>query len=55
MQTSISGIDIHTYLVKDAGRAIAFWRDTMGLKLTWEMQGMGAEFELADGSSFGFW
>jgi predicted enzyme related to lactoylglutathione lyase len=55
MQTSISGIDIHTYLVRDADRAIAFWRDTMGLKLTWEMQGMGAEFELADGSSFGVW
>jgi len=55
MQTSISGTDIHTYLVKDADRAIAFWRDTMGLKLTWEMQGMGAEFELADGSSFGLW
>ncbi len=55
MQTAISGIDIHTYLVKDADRAIAFWRDTMGLKLTWQMEGMGAEFELPDGSTFGLW
>jgi len=51
----ISGIDIHTYLVKDADRATAFWRDVMGLKLTWQMPGQGAEFELPDGSYFGLW
>lgn len=52
---AIRGIDIHTYLVKDADRAIGFWRDTMGLKETWVMEGMGAEFELPDGSTFGLW
>ncbi len=55
MPVSISGIDIHTYLVKDADRAIAFWRDTMGLQVTWQMEGMGAEFELSDGATFGLW
>ena len=55
MQTKISGIDIHTYLVKDPARAIAFWRDTMGLKLTTQYDESGAEFELPDGSMFGLW
>jgi len=50
----ISGIDIHTYLVKDPARAIAFWRDTMGLASTWESE-RGAEFQLSDGSCFGLW
>ena len=52
---NITGIDIHTYFVKDANRATAFYRDVLGLKCTWEMQGMGAEFELPDGSTFGLW
>lgn len=51
---TISGIDIHTYLVKEPARAIAFWRDVMGLRSTWESE-QGAEFELPDGSSFGLW
>jgi predicted enzyme related to lactoylglutathione lyase len=51
---AIDGIDVHTYLVKDPARALAFWRDTMGLKCTWSME-RGAEFELPDGSSFGIW
>ncbi len=51
---AINGIDIHTYLVKEPARAIAFWRDTMGLRVTWEAE-QGAEFELADGASFGLW
>ena len=52
---NITGIDIHTYYVKDANRAIAFYRDTLGLNCTWEYEGMGAEFELPDGSTFGLW
>ena len=52
---NITGIDIHTYPVKDADRAIAFYRDIFDLKLTWELPGMGAEFELPDGSTFGLW
>ena len=54
MTQKISGIDIHTYLVKDPARAIAFWRDTMGLAATWESE-RGAEFELPDGATFGIW
>lgn len=52
---AISGIDIHTYLVKDPARAIAFWRDTMGLRVAAEYDGQGAEFELPDGATFGLW
>ncbi len=51
---TISGIDIHTYLIKEPARAIAFWRDTMGLRITWESD-QGAEFELGDGATFGLW
>ncbi len=52
---AIRGIDITTYLIKDYDRAIAFWRDTMGLTIAMEYGGMGAEFELADGATFGLW
>jgi len=53
--TTITGIDIHVYLVRDADRAIAFWRDVVGLPVLSEYPGRGAEFELADGSTFGLW
>jgi predicted enzyme related to lactoylglutathione lyase len=54
--TTIHGIDIAGYLVTDAQRAIAFYRDTLGLQPTdIDEQGRGAEFELADGSTFGIW
>ncbi len=51
----ITGIDIITYLVTDAARAIAFYRDTLGLPLLREYGGQGAEFELGDGVTFGLW
>ena len=55
MQTvAIKGIDVTTYLVKEPKRAIAFWRDVMGLPVLYEME-QGAEFELADGATFGLW
>lgn len=50
----VTGIDIHTYLVKDPARAIAFYRDIMGLPIAFEVS-QGAEFELSDGSTFGVW
>src|SRR5215469_9061355 len=50
----VTGIDIHAYLVKDAKRAINFYRSTLGLIPSWESD-QGAEFELADGSTFGVW
>jgi predicted enzyme related to lactoylglutathione lyase len=51
---AIKGIDVTTYLVKEPKRAIAFWRDVMGLPVQYEGE-QGAEFELADGTTFGLW
>ncbi len=49
-----TGIDIHCYLVKDAKRAIDFYKNTLGLTTSWEEE-QGAEFELGDGATFGVW
>jgi len=54
MDNAIRGIDVHTYLVKDPRRAIAFYRDVMQMKPSWEGE-QGAEFELGDGATFGIW
>jgi predicted enzyme related to lactoylglutathione lyase len=51
---AIKGIDVHTYLVKDPKRAVKFYRDTLGLPMSVELS-QGAEFELADGATFGVW
>ncbi len=53
--TAIKGIDIATYLVRDGERAKAFYRDVLGLTVTSDYGPQGAEFELADGSTFGIW
>lgn len=50
----VSGIDIVAYLAKDPKRATAFYKDILGLKPLTEVP-QGAEFELADGSTFGVW
>ncbi len=52
---SIKGIDIVTHLTSDAARSIAFYRDVLGLVPTFADENQGAEFELADGSTFGVW
>jgi predicted enzyme related to lactoylglutathione lyase len=55
-RTMINGIDIAAYLVKDPQAAIAFYRDVLGMTPTAiDDQGRGAEFTLADGSTFGVW
>ena len=51
----ITGIDIVAYLVQDPDRAVAFYRDALGLPVLREYGGNGAEFELADGTTFGVW
>ena len=52
----IKGIDIAAYLVRDPQAQIAFYRDVLGMKPTEiDDQGRGAEFTLADGSTFGVW
>lgn len=54
--TSINGIDIAAYIVSDPQRSIAFFRDVLGMTPTdIDEQGRGAEFTLADGSTFGVW
>jgi len=54
--SNITGIDISAYLVRDPSKAIAFYRDVMGMTPTEiDDQGRGAEFTLPDGSTFGVW
>lgn len=54
--TAVTGIDIAGHLVRDPQRAIAFYRDILGLRPTEiDGQGRGAGFTLADGSTLGLW
>lgn len=54
--SNIKGIDLTAYLVRDPEKAIAFYRDVMGMTPTAvDDQGRGAEFTLSDGSTFGVW
>jgi len=53
---TIAGMDLSGYMVKDAKRAIAFYRDVLGLEPSRLYPGgRGAEYELPDGSTFGLW
>ncbi len=53
---TITGIDLAGYLTEDPKRAIAFYRDQLGMEPTEiDEQGRGAEFTLSDGSTFGVW
>lgn len=52
----IKGIDLAAYLVADPQAAIKFYRDILGMEPTAiDDEGRGAEFTLADGSTFGVW
>lgn len=54
--TSIVGLDIAAVFVSDPARSIAFYRDVLGMTPTEvDNEGRGAEFTLADGSTFGVW
>lgn len=54
--TVVTGIDIAGFLVKDPEKMVAFYRDVLGLQPTeTDEQGRGAEFTLADGTTFGVW
>ena len=50
----VTGIDVTTYLVRDTERAVAFYRDILGMEVSRRFSG-GAEFDLSDGSTFGIW
>ncbi len=51
----IIGVDIFGPATRDAKRLIAFYRDCLGMKPTSPESDDGAEFELADGTTFGVW
>jgi catechol 2,3-dioxygenase-like lactoylglutathione lyase family enzyme len=52
----ITGMDLAAAMVSDPQRAVAFYRDVLGLEPTdIDEEGRGAEFTLADGSTFGVW
>ena len=53
---AVTGIDLSGYMVKDAARAIEFYRNVLGLEpVTLYPDNRGAEYELADGATFGLW
>jgi predicted enzyme related to lactoylglutathione lyase len=53
---TIKGIDVSGYMVKEAPRAIAFYRDVLGMQPTrLYADDRGAEFDLADGTTFCLW
>ena len=53
---TVTGMDLSGYMVKDAPRAIAFYRDVLGLEPVIVYPGnRGAEYEFADGTTFGLW
>lgn len=52
----IEGIDLSGYMVVDAPRAIAFYRDVLGLEpARIYPDDRGAEYDLSDGTTFGLW
>ncbi len=53
---TITGLDVSGYMVKDARRAIAFYRDVLGLEPSrLYPEDRGAEYDLPDGSTFCLW
>lgn len=52
----VTGLDLSGYMVKDAPRAIAFYREVLGLEPTRVYpEDRGAEYEFPDGTTFGLW
>jgi predicted enzyme related to lactoylglutathione lyase len=51
---TITGMDLIGATVPDLSRSLAFYRDQLGLVPSMESDG-GAEFHLADGTTFGLW
>ena len=53
---TVTGLDMSGYMVKDTPRAIAFYREVLGLEPTTTYPGdAGAEYEFSDGTTFGLW
>ncbi|MDQ6826095.1 MAG: VOC family protein [Candidatus Eremiobacteraeota bacterium] len=52
----VTGIDMTGYMAKDTKRALDFYRSVLGLEpTTLYPNDMGAEYEFADGTTFGIW
>ena len=55
-QFKVTGLDLSGYMVKDAARAIGFYRDVLGLEpVLVYPENRGAEYEMPDGTTFGLW
>lgn len=53
---AVTGMDVSGYMVKDAKRAMAFYRDVLGLEPSLVYpQDAGAEYEFGDGTTFSLW
>jgi predicted enzyme related to lactoylglutathione lyase len=52
--TKAAGIDAIYFPVKDVPRAIAFYRDTVGVEPSNVSEEWGAEYDLPDGAGWGF-
>jgi predicted enzyme related to lactoylglutathione lyase len=49
-------MDLSGYMVQDAARAVAFYRDALGMEpARYYPEDRGAEYDLADGTTFGLW
>jgi predicted enzyme related to lactoylglutathione lyase len=52
----ITGVDLLAYFTSDPQRSIAYYREVLGIEPTEiDSEGRGAEFTLADGTTFGVW
>jgi predicted enzyme related to lactoylglutathione lyase len=52
----ITGIDLSGYMTTDYDRSMKFYGEVLGMTPTTVYPGgVGAEFELADGTTFGLW
>lgn len=55
-KATITGMDLCAYLVRDPKRVMDYYRDVLGIIPTEiDEKGRGAEFTLADGTTFGIW
>jgi predicted enzyme related to lactoylglutathione lyase len=53
---TVTGVDIIVHLTGDPERSIAYYRDVLGMEPTeLDEKARGAEFTLADGTTFGVW
>jgi predicted enzyme related to lactoylglutathione lyase len=55
VSSTIRGIDVSIYLVKDLERAVRFYRDTLGLSGYKKFSDEYAEFVLEDDAAFGLY